>query len=95
VRQAHQPHRGWQNSDLTKNTPKWHYKKGIIMAKAKQYVYIVQSSKETNVCKIGITDNYQRRLKDYNNMTSKSKDTVFKYLFVCEVKDMVLETYYR
>lgn len=58
------------------------------MAKAKEYVYIVQSSKETNVCKIGITDNFQRRLKEYNNMTGKSKDTVFKYLFVCEVKDM-------
>jgi predicted GIY-YIG superfamily endonuclease len=58
------------------------------VAKAKQYVYIVQSSKETNVCKIGITDNFQRRLKEYNNMTGKSKDTVFKYLFVCEVKDM-------
>lgn len=58
------------------------------MAKAKQYVYIVQSSKETNVCKIGITDNFSRRLKEYNNMTGKSKDTIFKYLFVCEVKDM-------
>ena len=58
------------------------------MAKEKQYVYIVQSSKETNVCKIGITDNFSRRLKEYNNMTGKSKDTIFKYLFVCEVKDM-------
>ncbi|MDR2692218.1 MAG: GIY-YIG nuclease family protein [Dysgonamonadaceae bacterium] len=32
----------------------------------KQYVYIVQASNTGNVCKIGITDNLERRLKEYN-----------------------------
>ena len=54
----------------------------------KQYIYIVQSSGSTNVCKIGITDNLERRLKNYNNMTGKSKSVVYQYLFTCEVKDM-------
>ncbi|MCL1946191.1 MAG: adenine-specific methyltransferase EcoRI family protein, partial [Chitinivibrionia bacterium] len=27
-------------------------------------------------------------LKDYNNMTGKSKETVYQYLFTCEVRDM-------
>jgi hypothetical protein len=39
-------------------------------------------------CKIGITNNLERRLKDYNNMTGKSKETVYQYLMTCEVKDM-------
>ncbi|MCL1946430.1 MAG: GIY-YIG nuclease family protein, partial [Chitinivibrionia bacterium] len=39
---------------------------------SKQYVYIVQSSKENTKCKIGVTDDLERRLKDYNNMTGKS-----------------------
>jgi predicted GIY-YIG superfamily endonuclease len=55
----------------------------------KQYVYIAQSLKEKNVCKIGITDNYERRLKEYNRTTGKSKGNETEYLFVCEVKDMV------
>ena len=56
--------------------------------KAKQYIYIVQSSKEVTKCKIGITNNLERRLKEYNNMTGKSKETVYQYLMSCEVKDM-------
>jgi predicted GIY-YIG superfamily endonuclease len=56
--------------------------------KVKQYIYIVQSSKETTKCKIGKTNNLERRLKDYNGMTGKSKDTVYQYLMTCEVKDM-------
>jgi predicted GIY-YIG superfamily endonuclease len=55
---------------------------------SKQYVYIVQSSKENTKCKIGVTDDLERRLKDYNNMTGKSKETVYQYLFTCEVRDM-------
>ncbi|MCL1947246.1 MAG: GIY-YIG nuclease family protein [Chitinivibrionia bacterium] len=55
---------------------------------SKQYVYIVQSSKEITKCKIGVTDDLERRLKDYNNMTGKSKETVYQYLFTCEVRDM-------
>jgi hypothetical protein len=30
----------------------------------------------------------ERRLKEYNNMTGKSKETVYQYLLACEVKDM-------
>ena len=57
-------------------------------SKEKQYIYIVQSSKELTKCKIGKTNNLERRLKEYNNMTGKSKETVYQYLFTCEVKDM-------
>ena len=56
--------------------------------KSKQYIYIIQASKEPARCKIGITIDLERRLKDYNNMTGKSKDNVFEYLFACEVKNM-------
>jgi predicted GIY-YIG superfamily endonuclease len=55
----------------------------------KQYIYIVQASKETTKCKIGITNNLERRLKEYNNMTGKSKDNVYQYLLTCEVKNMI------
>ena len=56
--------------------------------KAKQYIYIVQASLEPAKCKIGITGDLERRLKDYNNMTGKSKDNVYRYVFTCEVNDM-------
>jgi predicted GIY-YIG superfamily endonuclease len=56
--------------------------------KAKQYIYIVQASLEPAKCKIGKTNNLERRLKEYNNMTGKSKDNIYQYLFTCEVKDM-------
>ncbi|GMO63457.1 MAG: hypothetical protein Ta2D_10290 [Rickettsiales bacterium] len=52
-----------------------------------EYVYIVQSSLEMSKCKIGITDNLDRRLSEYNNMTGKSKDNVYSYLFTAEVQD--------
>jgi len=39
-------------------------------------------------CKIGKTNDLERRLKEYNNMTGKSKDNVYQYLMTCEVKDM-------
>jgi hypothetical protein len=55
---------------------------------AKQYMYIVQSSKETTKCKIGKTNDLDRRLKEYNNMTGKSKETMYQYLFTAEVKNM-------
>jgi predicted GIY-YIG superfamily endonuclease len=54
----------------------------------KQYIYIVQSSLELTKCKIGKTNDLERRLSEYNNMTGKSKENVYKYLFTCEVKDM-------
>ena len=53
-----------------------------------QYIYIVQSSLEPAKCKIGRTDNLQRRLKEYNSTTGQSKDNIYKYLFTCEVKNM-------
>ena len=56
--------------------------------KPKQYIYIAQASKENNSCKIGITDNLKRRLKEYNSMTGKSKSNSHEYLFACEVTNM-------
>jgi len=56
-------------------------------AKENQYIYIVQASAETSKCKIGSTNDLERRLKDYNNMTGKSKDIVYRYLFTCKVKN--------
>jgi predicted GIY-YIG superfamily endonuclease len=53
-----------------------------------QYIYIVQSSKEMTKCKIGKTNNLERRLKEYNNITGQSKETVYRYLFTCRVQDM-------
>jgi predicted GIY-YIG superfamily endonuclease len=59
-----------------------------IMTKEKQYIYIVQASLETSRCKIGKTNDLERRLKEYNSMTGKSKDNIYQYLFACEVRDM-------
>jgi predicted GIY-YIG superfamily endonuclease len=56
--------------------------------KSKQYIYIVQASLETASCKIGMTNDLERRLKEYNNMTGKSKKNIYQYLFCCEVSDM-------
>ena len=54
----------------------------------RQFLYIVQSSLEPAKCKIGITDNLERRLKEYNATTGQSKDNIYTYLFTCEVKNM-------
>ena len=54
----------------------------------KEFLYIVQSSLEPAKCKIGITDNPERRLKEYNSTTGQSKDNIYSYLFTCEVKNM-------
>ncbi|MDR2951639.1 MAG: GIY-YIG nuclease family protein [Treponema sp.] len=54
----------------------------------KQFIYIVQAAKDTSFCKIGKTDGLERRLKEYNNITGKSKSNVYQFLFSCEVKDM-------
>ncbi|GHT31282.1 hypothetical protein FACS1894214_2460 [Planctomycetales bacterium] len=56
--------------------------------KAKQYIYIVQASLEPAKCKIGKTNDLERRLKEYSSMTGKSKDNIYQYLFTCEVKNM-------
>ena len=54
-----------------------------------EYIYIAQSSTEVLWCKIGITDNLDRRLSDYNRQrTGKSKDNIYSYLFTCEVENM-------
>ena len=52
-----------------------------------QYIYIVQASLEPAKCKIGKTNDLERRLKEYNGMTGKSKDNVYQYLFSAEVTD--------
>ena len=54
----------------------------------KQYIYIVQARLEPSKCKIGKTNDLDRILKEYNNMTGKSKENIYNYLFCCEVKDM-------
>jgi predicted GIY-YIG superfamily endonuclease len=56
--------------------------------KEKQYIYIVQALLEPSKCKIGKTNDLERRLKEYNNMTGKSKENIYQYLFACEAKDM-------
>ncbi|MDR3048106.1 MAG: GIY-YIG nuclease family protein [Bacteroidales bacterium] len=55
-----------------------------------QYIYIVQSSsaEEKPFCKIGKTNDLDRRLKEYNNITGKPTNIVYRYLFACEVSDM-------
>jgi len=63
---------------MTKNKSEWE----------NQYIYIVQASLEPSKCKIGKTNDLDRRLKEYNNMTGKSKENIYRYLFTCEVKDM-------
>jgi hypothetical protein len=60
----------------------------LAKSKGKQYIYIVQASLEPAKCKIGKTNDLERRLKDYNSMTGKSKDNIYQYLFSCEVKNM-------
>ncbi|MEI0551529.1 GIY-YIG nuclease family protein [Brachyspira intermedia] len=70
-----------QNTSLLKNH-------NYVNKKSSEYLYIVQSSLETSKCKIGITDNLERRLKEYNSITGKSKDNIYAYIFTCEVKNM-------
>jgi hypothetical protein len=53
-----------------------------------KYIYIVQASLEPAKCKIGKTNDLERRLKEYNNITGKSRDYIYRYLFTCEVRDM-------
>ncbi|MDR3111895.1 MAG: GIY-YIG nuclease family protein, partial [Elusimicrobiota bacterium] len=55
---------------------------------SKQYIYIVQALLEPSKCKIGKTNDLKRRLKEYNNMTGKSKENTYQYLFAGEVKNM-------
>jgi predicted GIY-YIG superfamily endonuclease len=60
----------------------------MVKDKTKQYIYIVQASQELSFCKIGKTNDLERRLKEYNNMTGKSQSNISQYLFTCEVKNM-------
>jgi len=60
----------------------------LAKSKEKQYIYIVQALLEPSKCKIGKTNDLERRLKEYNNMTGKSKENIYHYLFTCEVKNM-------
>ena len=54
----------------------------------KQYIYIIQAKLEPTKCKIGKTNDLERRLKEYNSITGKSKENISQYLFSCEVKNM-------
>jgi len=60
----------------------------LTKSNVKQYIYIIQASLEPSKCKIGITNDLKRRLKEYNNMTGKSKENIYRYLFTGEVKNM-------
>lgn len=54
----------------------------------KQYLYIAQGSLEPSKCKIGITNDLNRRLKEYNSITGISAENSYSYLFAAEVNDM-------
>ncbi|EOC5018072.1 adenine-specific methyltransferase EcoRI family protein [Campylobacter upsaliensis] len=54
----------------------------------KQYLYIAQGSLEPSKCKIGITNDLNRRLKEYNSTTGVSAENSYSYLFATEVSDM-------
>ena len=56
--------------------------------KKQQYIYIVQASLEPSKCKISKTGDLERRLNEYNNMTGKSKENIYRYMFACEVDNM-------
>ncbi|MDR0526987.1 MAG: GIY-YIG nuclease family protein, partial [Spirochaetaceae bacterium] len=43
----------------------------------KEYISIVQASLEPSKCKIGKTNDLERRLKEYNSITGKSKENVY------------------
>ena len=45
----------------------------------KQYLYIVQSQLEVSKCKIGITNDLNRRLKEYNAITGISSDILIAF----------------
>jgi len=60
----------------------------MIKSETQQYIYIVQALLEPSKCKIVKTNNLERRLKEYNSMTGKSQENIYRYLFTCEVKDM-------
>lgn len=54
----------------------------------KQYIYIAQGNLEPSKCKIGITNDLNRRLKEYNSITGISAENSYSYLFAAEVNDM-------
>jgi hypothetical protein len=60
----------------------------LAKSREKQYIYIVQALLEPSKCKIGKTNDLDRRLKEYNAMTGKSKENSYRYLLTCEVKNM-------
>jgi predicted GIY-YIG superfamily endonuclease len=57
------------------------------MKKEKQYIYITQAQLEPSKCKIGKTNDLERRLKEYNSTTGVSKENNYSYLFTCEVEN--------
>ena len=63
-----------------------------IKTNIKEYIYIVQSS-ITSKCKIGKTNDLEKHLKEYNNITDKSKANNYQYLFTCQVLNMTIVKY--
>ena len=55
----------------------------------KQYVYIVQASKEPSWCKIGIANDLEGRLRILNSMIDESEENIYRYIFACEVENMI------
>jgi predicted GIY-YIG superfamily endonuclease len=53
-----------------------------------EYLYIFQAEREKDKCKIGMTNNLERRLSEYNNTTGKNKANYCSYLFTCQVSHM-------
>jgi hypothetical protein len=55
----------------------------------KQYVYIAQSSTDTSLCKIGLTENLNRQIKAFNYFEGECEESIYQYIFICEVQDMI------
>jgi len=61
----------------------------ILTESKKQYIYIIQAPRETDTCKVGLSNDPEHRIKDLNNRTGKSQSNQFEPLFICEVADML------
>lgn len=59
------------------------------MLKEKQYIFIAQSLLHTSECKIDIANDLDGRLKGLNNTEGKSPKDTYRYIFICEVQDMI------
>jgi len=53
-----------------------------------QFIYIIKETQLGNTCKIGVTNDIDRRLKEYNSYPGKSITNLYQCLFSAKVKDM-------